>query len=87
MTTLQYAMCNEETSRTFYNPLEPEVLAILELSFNGIQSMPGCPDRLVFTDNLTRGTFFAAMDVSISALQEAAERVRLSFAIGRAITD
>lgn len=87
MTTLPYAMPETDTPQPVYCPLEPEVLAILELTFNGIQSMPGCPDRLVFTDNLTRGTFFAAMDVSVGALQKAAERIRLSFAVGRTITD
>jgi hypothetical protein len=61
--------------------LMPEALAAqFNLTFNGVQFLPGYPDQWVFTDNVTKDSFHTPGGISREALQKEAQRVRSKYA-------
>jgi hypothetical protein len=55
------------------------IAACLNLTYNGVQFVPGHPDHFVFTDNDTGSTFLTEMLISIEDLELKACAVRAKF--------
>ena len=52
---------------------------LLDVMFNGVQRIPGCPDQWVFTDRLSGTTFYTDAGITYGRLVKETERVRERF--------
>lgn len=78
--TKQVTKANRPAARAAANGVPVHRIAGgLNLTYNGIQSMPGYADQFVFTDNDTKSTFQTSVLISIAELERKAWRLRARF--------
>ena len=54
---------------------------LLDVIFNGVQKLPGCPDQWVFTDRLSGTTFYTDAGITYGRLVKETARVRERFSM------